>query len=168
MSDEASSTAPGPGVRRPGRFRVALALLLVLLLGLVVVRFLRHDVVTSWKLLATCPSTADALRDAGVEHADTVACTTPPTGSLPGRGWPIVAFALPADVGLDPSINAVHSDRPGGVMWVDYDAAPPGDGKGRGDTVLAFIEVPPAALPDVPFTVRGAAGPVTVSTVPAG
>jgi hypothetical protein len=50
-------------------------------------------------------------------------------------------------------------------MWLDYTAAAPGDGRSSGETVLAFVEVPSDALPDVPFTVQGATGSVTVTTV---
>jgi len=74
---------------------------------------------------------------------------------------------LPADVGLDPSITTVHSDKANGRMWLDYVAPAPGDGRNSGQTLLAFVEVPSGSLPDVPFTVDGATGPVTVTAVPA-
>ena len=168
----ADFTDAAPPAQRPRDVRDSdwfQAVMLVVLIGgfvLLVGHFLRHDVVTNWKLLATCPSTSDAATVPVATSVNTHSCTSAPLDPLDGRGWPIVAFVLPADVGLTPSITKVHSDESSSSMWLDYDAAPPGDGQNSGETVLAFVEVPSDALPDVPFTVRGATGSVTVTTVP--
>jgi hypothetical protein len=166
-STEAAPLPASPRDFRDSRwFQLGIAVVVVLLVVLVVTRFLKHDVVTSWKLLATCAAASDSAVVPVSVTLDTQACSSAPLDPQDGRGWPIVAFVLPADVGLSPSITAVHSDRAGHRMWLDYVAPAPGDGRNSGETVLAFVEIPGSSLPDVPFTVDGAAGSITVSDVP--
>jgi hypothetical protein len=170
MADDIDPAAPADrprGFRDSAWFRIAIVVTVVILGGVVVTRFLKHDVVSNWKLLATCPAASDAAAVPVSTTLDTQSCSSAPLDPHEGRGWPIVAFVLPADVGLDPSITAVHSDKADRRMWLDYVAPAPGDGRNSGRTVLAFVEVPSNSLPDVPFTVDGASGPVTVSAVPA-
>ncbi len=154
-------------IRDSGWFKIAVLAGFALVAVLVVTRFLKHDVVTDWKLLATCPATADVTGVPVATTLSTQACSSAPLDPHDGRGWPIVAFVLPADVGLSPSITTVHSDKPSHRMWLDYVAAEPGDGPRSGETVLAFVEVPSSSLPDVPFTVESVAGSITVTAVPA-
>ena len=166
-------TDAAPPVDRPrdfrdsAWFRIAIVAAVVILGAVVVTRFLKHDVVSNWKMLATCPAASDASAVPVSTTLDTQSCSSAPLDPHDGRGWPIVAFVLPADVGLDPSITTVHSDKANGRMWLDYVAPAPGDGRNSGQTLLAFVEVPSGSLPDVPFTVDGATGPVTVTAVPA-
>jgi len=171
MTDFTDATPPAErphDFRDSSWFRIAVVAAVMVLGAVVVTRFLKHDVVTNWKLLATCPAAAEATAVPVSTTLDTQACSSAPVDPHDGRGWPIVAFVLPADVGLSPSITTVHSDKSSRRMWLDYVAPAPGDGRGGGKTVvLAFIEVPSDTLPETPFTVDGATGPVTVTTVPA-
>jgi len=169
MADSTDAAAPAQrprDVRDSDWFQVVMLVVLIGGFVLLVGHFLRHDVVTNWKLLATCPSTADATPVPVATTVNTQSCTSDPLDPIDGRGWPIVAFVLPTDVGLTPSITTVHSDKSSHRMLLDYTAAAPGDGRNSSETVLAFIEVPSDALPDVPFTVQGATGSITVTTVP--
>jgi len=50
------------GRRRAGWFKIAVLVGFALLAFLIVTRSLKQDVVTIWKLLATCPAAADATR----------------------------------------------------------------------------------------------------------
>ena len=113
----ADFTDAAPPVDRPrdfrdsAWFRIAIVVAVVILGAVVVTRFLKHDVVSNWKLLATCPAASDAAAVPVSTTLDTQACSSAPIDPHDGRGWPIVAFVLPADVGLDPSITTVHSDK---------------------------------------------------------
>jgi hypothetical protein len=170
----ADFTGAAPPMDRPrdsrdsAWFRIAIVVAVVILGTVAVTRFLKHDVVGNWQLLATCPAASDAAAVPVATTLDTQACSSDPIDPHDGRGWPIVAFVLPADVGLSPSITTVHADNDNGRMWLDYVAPAPGDGRNSGETVLVFVEVPSSSLPDVPFTGDGATGSVTVTAVPAG
>jgi len=96
---------------------------------------------------------------------DTSACGTTPRHSVSGRGWPIVPFVVSEAAGVDPAITTVHSDKTARTMSADYDAPTATTASGQG-VVLVFIEVPLDSLPSTPFTIEGASGPVTVSSVP--
>ena len=104
----ADFTDAAPPVGRPrdfrdsAWFRIAIVVAVVILGAVVVTRFLKHDVVSSWKLLATCPAASDSAAVPVSTTLDTRACSSAPIDPHDGRGWPIVAFVLPADVGLDP------------------------------------------------------------------
>ena len=135
--------------------------------ALLATRFVHRDVVSGWQVVATCPAGPAATSGVVRTTLDTSACATPPTDPGTGRGWPIVPVVLPAAAGLDPAITTVSSDTRTRTFRVDY-AAPSASVPNAGGTVIVFVEVPPAALPATPFTVQGASGPVTVTSVQTG
>lgn len=161
--DDSPDAPRDDGTGQAGWIRIAVAALLVVVFGVVVVRFLSHDVVSNWQLLATCPSTVQAAPPPVATTVITDSCSAVPTEPIEGRGWPVVAFVLP--VGTT-DINSVHADPTAREMWVEYDL-PEGAGRATDQVVIAFVEVPTAALPPVPFDVRGATGLVEVDAVPA-
>ncbi len=164
MDVDASPAVPREdGAGQAGWIRIAVLTLLVVVFGVVVVRFLRHDVVSNWQLLAICPSTVDAAPTPVATTVVTDSCTAVVAEPHAGRGWPVVTFVLP--VGAT-GISSVHADSAAHEMWVEYDL-PDGAGRATDQVVLAFVEVPAAALPPVPFAVRGATGLVDVDSVPA-
>jgi len=167
--EQVPDVAPGlraAPVRDRTWFRVLAVLVLLGVFTVLYVRVVRHDVVATWEILATCPAEAGTAPATVTRILDTSACSTNPSRAVSGRGWPIVTFVLSSAAGLDPTITRVLSDDRSRTLRAEYDA-PTGSPSGSG-VVLAFIELPERKLPDVPFTVEGASGPVTVTTVPAG
>lgn len=158
------ATTHDPVAHSPGFWRGAGILVVVVLLVAGIARFMRQDVVTGWRMLASCTAAQDVHIQTVTTSLTTDACTGTPTRRDVGRGWPVVAFALPSSAGTKPTIRAVRSDAGSRTMWLEYDVR--GDGRAGSDVVLAFVEVPPTQLPPLPFTVRGATGLVTVATVP--
>lgn len=150
--------------RGPDLWRGAGILVLVVLLVAGVARFMRQDVVSSWRLLASCTASADTRVQAVSTSLSTRACSSPVARTDVARGWPVVTFVLPSSAGARPTIRAVRSDSGARSMWVEYDVR--GDGRAGAEVVLAFVEVPPNELPPLPFTVRGATGLLTVETIP--
>lgn len=150
-------------------FQAVVVVLALAAFAVVATRLVHRDVVSGWNVLATCPAAAQASSTLiTVSTApDTSQCAVPPTSTAHGRGWPVVPVVLPAAAGLDPSITKVSSDTRTRTVHVEY-AVPSTAAGSTGGTVVAFVEVPPTALPDVPFTVEGANGPVTVSSVVSG
>lgn len=147
------------------------ALAVVVIVGGIVALVSRvghRDVVQNWELLATCPAEAGTAPSTVSTRLDTSDCATTPSRSVSGRGWPIVPFVLPANAGLDPTITSVHSDDRNRTLRVEYrnevtTAPTTADG-----VVLAFVEVPPDDIPQAPYTIQGASGPVTVTSAPSG
>ena len=156
---------PARGIRDRFWFQALAVVGLLAVFGLVLVRVSHRDVVQNWEVLASCPAPAGTALSTVTTTLDTSACGTAPSHSVSGRGWPIVPFVVSDAAGVDPTITTVHSDKTARTMQVDYDAATATSAPGHA-VVLVFIEVPVDALPSTPFTVDGASGPVTVTSVP--
>lgn len=163
-----TATQAPPEVHRDLRdsiwFRAGVVVVIVAALALLATRALHRDVVNGWEVLATCPAASDAAAPAVSSSVDAAACRQAPVEILDARGWPVLAVTLPASAGTDPTITRVRSDKAARTVKVEYDA-----GGSRSDAdALVFIEVPRSSLPDVPFSVEGAHGPVVVTSVPSG
>ncbi|MFN8157889.1 MAG: hypothetical protein U0R68_10750 [Candidatus Nanopelagicales bacterium] len=165
MTDEAASGTARTGVRDRFWFQALAVVVVLLVIGLVVTRFTRRDVVQNWQVLATCPAEPGTAPATVTLALDPVDCASTPGHTLPGRGWPIVPFVLPATVGLEPRITKVLSDPRTRVMRLEYDATT--STEGVTGVVLVYVEMPESELPATPFTIEGASGAVTVSSVPA-
>jgi len=173
VDEQPSATAAPAGHATAPRLRdrfwyQALAVVVVLVVfGLIVARVSHHDVVQNWAALASCPAPAGTAPTTVTTTLDTSPCGTTPSHSVSGRGWPIVPFVVSDAAGVDPVITKVHSDKTARTMRVDYDAptAATASASGQG-VILVFVEVPLDSLPATPFTIDGASGPVTVSSVP--
>lgn len=156
------------GIRDQFWFQGLAIVALVGLVGLLVIRVGHRDVVQSWQLLATCPADAGTAPNTVTTRLDISDCATTPSHTVSGRGWPIVPFVLSPSAGLDPAITTVRSDDRTRTMRIEYkDQSAPSTSTTAG-VVLAFVEVPPHDIPTAPFTIEGASGPVTVTSVPAG
>ena len=170
MSDEPagvdSVAVPPPGDAQPGWIRIVLIVAVVVALVLVVARFAKKDVVTNWEVLASCSTVTDVGADRVSLTLDMSACLTEPTDPGIPRGWPIVTFVLPPELGPEPTITGIRSDGTQRTMSIAYDGAPRSEGTQTGGHVLVFVEVPPGEVPPAPFTVLDAAGSTTVTAVP--
>lgn len=136
-------------LRDRGWFPVVAVLGIVVVLGLVVARVVRHDVVTGWQVLATCAAPAGAVVPSVSASLDTSACTTAPDDPDAGRGWPVVAAVLPASAGEQPDITRVRADKSAHTVVLDYRPS----GATSSTARIVFVEVPPGSLPDTPVTV---------------
>jgi hypothetical protein len=152
------------GIRDRFWFQALAVVAIVGVLVLVVARFAHHDVVQNWEVLATCPAETGTAPATVSTSLDTSDCATTPSHSVSGRGWPIVPFVLPASAGLDPTITKVLSDPKARTLRVEYGSEADASSVTSDGVVLVFIEIPAANLPDVPYTIEGASGPVTVTT----
>lgn len=162
--DHEATTTPSDA--SPGRIRILLLVIVIVALGLVVVRFVKKDVVSQWDVLASC-SSATGIGPGRVSSAlDTSACLIQPADPGHTRGWPIVTFVLPPEVGPDPRITGITSDGTTRTMSITYVGAPRSEGTQTGGPVLVFVEIPPGDVPPVPFTIKDAAGSTTVTSVP--
>jgi len=123
----------------------------------------KKDVVSAWAVLASCPTVADVGADRVSNTLDTSECLTPPTQSKSPRGWPIVMFALPSNVGLDPQVTGITANDSTRTVSITYDDPPRSESTDTGGHVLVFVEVQPDALPTPPFTIIDGAGSETVS-----
>ena len=157
---------PSPGDAQPGWIRVVLIVAVVVAFVLVVARFVKKDVVNDWKVLASCSTVTDVGADRLSLTLDMSACLTEPTDPGVPRGWPIVTFVLPPEVGPDPTITGVRSDDSQRTMSIAYEGAARPEGTQTGGHVLVFVEVPPGEVPTVPFTVIDTAGSTSVTAVP--
>lgn len=144
--------------------RGLIGLVLLVLFVAALARFMRQDVVSSWSVLATCPSTTSAEPTPVSTRVVADSCAIAPIDPATGRGWPVVAFVLPVGAG---EITSVHADADARTMWVDYQL-PAEAARATDQVVIAFVEVPPGSLPPVPFAVRGATGLIDVAAVPTG
>lgn len=145
----APDRAKGRDLRDRGWFPLVAGLALLLVLGLVVVRVVRHDVVAGWQVLATCPAPADAVPPSVSATLDTSACSAAPSETVDSRGWPVVATLLPASAGETPDVTRLRADKAAHTVVVDYRAS----GTPSSSAHLVFVEVPPGSLPDTPVTV---------------
>ena len=159
-----------PGDAPPGRIRILLLVVLIVVVGFAVIRFVKEDVVTHWEVLASCSSTTDIgpVR-VSATSLDTSACLTQPAETGRARGWPIVTFVLPPEVGSDPDVNGITSN---GTTRDDVDHLPRRfPFRGHSDRrARAGLRRDPARgeLPPVPFTIKDASGSTTVTSVPPG
>jgi hypothetical protein len=169
VDDVVTATALSPtaqrGVRERFWFQALAVVVLLAAFGLILLRVSHRDVVQDWAVLASCPAPAGTAPATVSTTLDTSACATTPSHSVSGRGWPIVPFVVSDAGGVDPTITAVHSDKAARTMSVDYDAPTAATAPGHG-VVLVFVEVPFESLPATPFTIDGASGPVSVSSLP--
>ncbi len=124
----------------------------------------KREVVSHWELLATCAAPGNAVIERSTPTVDTSPCSTNDVEVLPGRGWPILTFALPSSAGLSPKLTGLTSNKETRAVELHFES---GDSTGASDGgyILAFVEVPPGSLPPTPFTVRDEAGSTTVNTV---
>jgi hypothetical protein len=147
----------------------------MLVLGFVVLYSHFHDArrLLDTRVLATCSTTTPDAGSPVNPDLDTSACTGPvdARGAARGEGWSVVTVVLPASLGLDPRLGPVYVDQDRRTVALEYDV-PVDESRrdaGRGaSSVLVFVEVETDKLPDVPFTVGGDTGPVTVTSVPTG
>lgn len=158
------TTARRDGVRDRFWFQALVVVAIVAGIGLIATRSVHRDVVQNWQVLASCPAEAGTKPATVSTTLDTSDCATTPSHSVSGRGWPIVPFVLPASAGLDPAITKVLSDSKTRVLSVEYGTGTDTSPDTATGVVLVFIEVPPSDIPDVPYTIKGASGPVTVTT----
>jgi hypothetical protein len=139
-------------LRDRGWFPVVAAVALVVVLGVVVTRVLRHDVVTDWKVLAVCPAADGAVVRAVSSSLDTSACSATPTAQVTARGWPVVAAVVPASAGAVPDVTRVRVDTKARSIVLEYRrAATPAS-----TPHIVYVEVPPTSLPEPPVTVTAA------------
>jgi hypothetical protein len=157
-----STTAPRDGLRDRFWFQALVVVAIVAGIALIASRSSHRDVVQNWLVIAACPAEAGTAPNTVSTTLDTSDCATTPSHSVSGRGWPIVPFVLPASAGLDPAITNVHSDSKTRVLSVEYGSDAATD-SGTG-VVIVFVEVPPSDIPEVPYTIKGASGAVTVTT----
>jgi hypothetical protein len=164
MPDESADRPSGAGF---GWIQVAAVIVIVVVFGFVVVRFVKKDVVSHWEVLATCTAPRDAELSRVSATLDTSACSIAPVDVGLPRGWPIVTFALESGGNGEPHIKGLTSDQEGRIVEISYDAPlqlPRATSKER---VLAFVEVPPDSLPETPFVVRDASGSTTITSLSA-
>ena len=167
-SGQDHDATPAPEDVQPGRIRILLLVIVIVVLGLVVVGFVKRDVVTQWEVLASCTSATDIGPVRVSSTLDTSACLAQPDDPGHTRGWPIVTFVLPPEVGPDPDVSGITSDGATGTMSIAYEGAPRSEGTQTGGHVLVFVEIPPGELPPVPFTINDGVGSTTVTAVPPG
>lgn len=145
----------------------------MLVLGFVVVYTHFHDSrrLLDTRVLATCSGTPAATGSPVSADLDTSWCTGPVDSRVAarGEGWSVVTFVLPDSLGLDPRVGAVYVDQGARTVTLDYDVPVDEsrrDAAGTATSTLVFVEVETDKLPEVPFTVDGDTGPVTVTAVP--
>ena len=123
-SGQDHEATPAPGDAQPGRIRILLLVIVIVAVGFVVVRFVKKDVVTQWEVLASCSSATDIGPARVSSTLDTSACLAQPDDPGHTRGWPIVTFVLPPEVGPDPDISGITSDGTTRTMSITYEGAP--------------------------------------------
>ena len=150
-----------PSVRDTWWFQAAVVLGIVVAFAVVVTRFAHRDVVSQWKVLASCPTAPGTVPVRVSTTPDLASCSAPPTSLEQGRGWPVVTFVVRGEAGTRPDVTVVRSDRSAGVVSLEYSGPTAATSR-----VLVFVEVDPSALPDVPFLIQDSAGTTTVARVP--
>lgn len=165
------TAAASPAIPSGTWWRVLLGIALVAALVLVYVRV--HDArrLLDTKVLATCTIDRAAQPQPVTADLDTSACTGTPQvrADSRGTGWSVVAFRLPAGYGLDPDVRGVDVDRDARTVTLEVDALPDESRRDAADastSTLVLVEVETSKLPELPFTVAGTDGPVTVSSLP--
>jgi hypothetical protein len=167
-----SGTALPPATAGSGTWwRILLGVALVAALVLVYARAHDSRRLLDTKVLATCTTDRDAAPPPITADLDTSVCTGTPQvrADSRGTGWSVVAFVLPAGYGLDPEVRGVDVDRDARTVSLDVDAVPDESRRDAADastSTLVLVEVETSKLPDLPFTVNGTDGPVTVTSLP--
>ena len=170
MAGGTAGTTPGqppsPSASQPGWIRIAVVVALVVALVVVIARYVKKDVVTHWKVLASCATAADVGANRVSTTLDTSACSRQTVEPAAARGWPIVTFVLPAQAGIDPTITGVRSDDKTRAVTILYNGSSESADTGAAGQVLVFVEVPPDSLPRIPFVIIDGAGTTTVTQLP--
>jgi hypothetical protein len=134
-------------------FPAVAALAILLVLGVLIARVVRHGVVTDWKLLATCAAPAGAVPAAVSDAVDASPCSGPVTTVDDGRGWPVVAAVLPPSAGSSPEVTRVRSDDRARTITLDYRPS----ATAASQSVVVYVEVPPSTVPGSPVSVLSSA-----------
>ena len=142
-------TSSPPALRDRDWFPIVSVVVILVVLGVVITRIVRHDVVAGWTVLTTCSAPESTVVAAVSSTLDTSACTGTPTSPAHERGWPVVATVLPASAGASPEVTRVRTDSKARTITIDYRPSSTPAAEGR----IVFVEVPPSALPDGPVAV---------------
>ena len=149
--------APGPP--EPARLRDAFwfqTLLRVLVIGAVVMLvliFLRRDVVTGWREVAVCPAVTAPSSTSLSATPDLSMCSGPAVELQRSEGLHVVPFILPATAGTDASVTRIVSAGHGGELVLEYRD---GSDLQPYPYVIVFVALQDDDVPTSPFrTVAG-------------